>query len=345
MTHTHPIITYHGLRIELFSAPISTRQRHTVGGPWCTGGDRPRPWRHVVARSHRRSVGHRPPHVRRPRGHRRQSSYGLYALHTHRADHRPGYHHSCEYRRLPVPFPVCHYSDVTWTFRRPKSRPFGCLFNRWFMLTVNKNSPAPHFWSCVRGIHWRSVDSPHQRVVIYHDVIMNVWGHRRTLSANDSNDVTRRLQTITCSLIHWGRVTHICVGKTTIIGSDNGLSRGWRQAIIWTNAGILLLRPLGTHFNELLIEILAFSFMKMRLKVSSAKWRPYCLGLNVLKKLYLKMSSAGWYWRWAENRNTWNLHFELLFPPKAECRFCDSNFTKWHFGFQWKRFIVKDIHF
>ena len=84
-------------------------------------------------------------------------------------------------------------------------------------------------------------------------------------------------------LIHWDRVTHICVSKLTIIGSDNGLSPGQRQAIIWTNAGILLIRPLGTNFNEMLIEILTFSFMKMRLKVSSAKWRPFCLGLNVLK--------------------------------------------------------------
>ena len=83
-------------------------------------------------------------------------------------------------------------------------------------------------------------------------------------------------------LTHWGRVTHICVSKLTSIGSDNGLSPGRRQTIIYTNAGILLIRPLGTSFNEMLIEILTFSFMKMRLKVSSAKWRPFCLGLNVL---------------------------------------------------------------
>ena len=75
---------------------------------------------------------------------------------------------------------------------------------------------------------------------------------------------------------------YVCVSKSTIIGSDNGLSPGRRQAIIWTSAGILLIRSLGTHFNEMLIEILIFSFMKMRLKVSSAKWRPFCLGLNVL---------------------------------------------------------------
>ena len=69
---------------------------------------------------------------------------------------------------------------------------------------------------------------------------------------------------------HWGWVTHICVSKLTIIGSDNGLSPDQRQAIIWTNAGLLLIGPLGRNFSEILIQILTFSFKKMRLKVSSA---------------------------------------------------------------------------
>ena len=89
---------------------------------------------------------------------------------------------------------------------------------------------------------------------------------------------------VTSRLTHWGRVTHICVGKLTIIVSDNGLSPARRQAIIKTNAGILLIWPWWTNFSEILIEINTFSFKKMRLKVSSAKWRPFCLGLNVLSK-------------------------------------------------------------
>ena len=79
-------------------------------------------------------------------------------------------------------------------------------------------------------------------------------------------------------------MTHICVSKLTIIGSDNGLSPGRRQAIIWTNAGILLIGPLGTNFNETSIEIHTFSFKKIHLKLSSGKWRPFCLGLNVLSQ-------------------------------------------------------------
>ena len=93
------------------------------------------------------------------------------------------------------------------------------------------------------------------------------------------------LRILTVSLTHWGRVTHICVGKLTIIDSDNVLSPGRRQAIIWTNAGILLVGPLGTNFSEILIEIDTFSFKKMYLKMSSVKWRPFCLGLNMLRLL------------------------------------------------------------
>ena len=70
-------------------------------------------------------------------------------------------------------------------------------------------------------------------------------------------------------------MTHICIGNLTIIA-------GRRQAIIWTNSGILLIGPWGTNFSKILIGIETFSFKKMHLKMSSAKWRPFCLGLNVL---------------------------------------------------------------
>ena len=54
----------------------------------------------------------------------------------------------------------------------------------------------------------------------------------------------------------------MCVSELTIIGSDNGLSPGRRQAIVWTNAGILLIESLGTRFSEILIGILIFLFKK-----------------------------------------------------------------------------------
>ena len=92
-------------------------------------------------------------------------------------------------------------------------------------------------------------------------------------------------------LTHWGRVTHICVSELTIIGSDNGLSPGRHQAIIWTNAGILLIGPLRTSFSEIFIEIHTFSFKEMRLKMSSGKWRPHCLGLNVFKNTVISTTA------------------------------------------------------
>ena len=86
-------------------------------------------------------------------------------------------------------------------------------------------------------------------------------------------------------LTHWGRVTHICVNKLTIIGSDNSLVPTRRQAIIWTNGGILLIRNPGTNFSEILSEIYAFSFKTIHLKMSSGIWRLFCLGLNLLSQV------------------------------------------------------------
>ena len=81
----------------------------------------------------------------------------------------------------------------------------------------------------------------------------NMWGHLSPLTL-------------------WGRVTHICVSNLPIIGSDHDLPPNRRQDIIWTNAGILLIGPLGTNFSEIL----------MHSKVSSGKRRPSCLGFNVI---------------------------------------------------------------
>ena len=78
-------------------------------------------------------------------------------------------------------------------------------------------------------------------------------------------------------------MTHICFRKLTITGSDNGLSPSRRQAIISNNARILIIVPLGTNFIEISSKIHIFSFKKMYLKMSSGKWQPFCLSLNVLR--------------------------------------------------------------
>ena len=111
------------------------------------------------------------------------------------------------------------------------------------------------------------------------------------------------------------RVTHICVSKLTTIDSDNGLSPDRRQAIIWTNAGILWIGPLGRSFSEILIKIETFSFKEMRLKMSSEKWRPFYLDLNVLTPMREThmcvvniMEEADLY---CEDLSEWFRHFSL----------------------------------
>ena len=77
-------------------------------------------------------------------------------------------------------------------------------------------------------------------------------------------------------------LTHICVSKLTFIGSENVFSPDGRQAIILTNAWILLIWSWRTKFGEILIAIYTYSLRKMHLHVSPGKWRPSCLGLIVL---------------------------------------------------------------
>ena len=73
-------------------------------------------------------------------------------------------------------------------------------------------------------------------------------------------------------------MTQICVSKLAIIVSDDGLSPGRRQAIIWTNAGILLTGPLGKNFSGIFIQENAFENIVCEMVA-------ICLGFNVLSSL------------------------------------------------------------
>ena len=84
-------------------------------------------------------------------------------------------------------------------------------------------------------------------------------------------------------LTHWGRVTHICVSKQTILGSDNGLAPGRHQAIIWTNAGILLIRTLGTRNSYIFIQENVFENVVR--KLAAILSRPQCVNLQIQIKL------------------------------------------------------------
>ena len=122
---------------------------------------------------------------------------------------------------------------------------------------------------------------------LFHTLSFVALGQREGNISKWRNESVLKSEAIVCFresdksipvLTHWGRVMHICDDKLTVTGSDNGLSPGRRQAIIWTNAGILL----GTSFSEIVIEFYTFSFKKMHSKMSYGKWRPFCLGLNEL---------------------------------------------------------------
>ena len=91
-----------------------------------------------------------------------------------------------------------------------------------------------------------------------HNIHYGAWSNMGSYSWMKRTRIVNRLA-------HWGRVTHKCQC----------------QAIIWTNAGILLIEPLRTYFSEILIEILTFSSKEMHLKVSSAKWRTFCLDVLI----------------------------------------------------------------
>ena len=76
----------------------------------------------------------------------------------------------------------------------------------------------------------------------------------------------------------------------TNIASDDVLSPVWCKAIIWTNAAILSIRPLGINFSEILFKIQKFSCKKMHLKMLLAKWRPFYLNLKMLTINFINLS-------------------------------------------------------
>ena len=73
---------------------------------------------------------------------------------------------------------------------------------------------------------------------------------------------------------------YICVTKLSIIGSNNGLSPVRCQAIIWTNAGILLIEPLGTNWSIFIDEN---AFQNVICEMASILSRPQCVNVILAK--------------------------------------------------------------
>ena len=107
-------------------------------------------------------------------------------------------------------------------------------------------------------------------------------------------------------LAHRGRVTHICASKITITGSDNGLSPCRNQAIILTNAWILLIGPWRTNLNEMLIKMQQFSFKKMRLKMPSRNGGHFVSALKMARHMHISLLK-NWYADWAHNSHPYHI--------------------------------------
>ena len=103
--------------------------------------------------------------------------------------------------------------------------------------------------------------------------------HVRAITREVLMNLIRNMCSEIIHLTHWGRVTHICVSNLIIIVSNNGLAPGRRRAIIWTNAGILLIWPLGTNYSKMFDK--RKCIWKCRLQ-NGVHWsRPQCFGITI----------------------------------------------------------------
>ena len=77
-------------------------------------------------------------------------------------------------------------------------------------------------------------------------------------------------------------MTHIRVGKITIIGSNNRLSPGRHLVIIWINVGISLIGPLRTKFSEILIFVQENVFKNVTCELASILFPSQCVKFRIL---------------------------------------------------------------
>ena len=118
-------------------------------------------------------------------------------------------------------------------------------------------------------------------------------------------------------LTDWGRLTHMCVSKIIIIGSDNGFSPGRLQAIIWSNAGILLTGPLGINLNEISFQINTFSFRETHL--NRLQNCVYFVSTSRVK-LYLSISIEDLY---LGSMSILGQGLKAVIQSKQSCNFCN----------------------
>ena len=167
---------------------------------------------------------------------------------------------------------IVHYCDVIMGEMASQITSLTIVYSTVYSDTDQRKHQSSSSLAFVRGIHRGPVNSPHKwpvtrKMFPFDDVIMYVthhasWSNESVILAISffnqqcilgncisilwMYSIYNSLRTsvpwiqhkaIICKttamiLTHWGRVTQICVSKLTIIGSDNGLWPGRRQAII-----------------------------------------------------------------------------------------------------------------
>ena len=133
------------------------------------------------------------------------------------------------------------------------------------------------------------------------------------------------------------------------------------QAIIWTNGDILPTIHLRTR-SEIWIIKVKFSFTKMHLKISSAKRRPVCFGLNMFKYRAYSTENVGprlavydvklgpkedfanhawtlWQCIWI-NRKRWYFYISYIFLVAVIFTHIESNSIVIHFNGNWLMLLV-----
>ena len=163
----------------------------------------------------------------------------------------------------------------------------------WEHICMNCAHPSDMFIAFVSAIHWNLC----YRICHNFNSISHYSTFKETRVTKSIKEVYKRgkivlgdlrrerryvlgiyMTSMSVSSSNWGQVTHICIGKLTPLVQKMAC----RQTLIWTNAGILLIRNLETKFSEFQSEIKGFLFNEMHLKISSPKWWYVCFGLNVL---------------------------------------------------------------
>ena len=115
-----------------------------------------------------------------------------------------------------------------------------------------------------KAINWTNVDQN-----LYHNVLL---GNRE--------------------LTHWEWVTHKCVSKQALV--QIMACHLVRAKPLSNQCGILVTGSLGTNCSEILIDIHAFPFPKIHLKMSGKCW-PFCFGLNVLTRSCGQTNPSDWH--------------------------------------------------